>query len=42
MMDGSTLITIAVVAMMVLMCGGMVAGAAWAMLRRRRNGDHKG
>jgi hypothetical protein len=37
MMDGSTLIVVAMVAMMVLMCGGMIAGGGWAFLRRWRN-----
>jgi hypothetical protein len=35
MMDGSTLIFIAMIVMMVVMCGGMLAGAGWAILRRR-------
>jgi hypothetical protein len=40
MMDGSTLLVIAMVLMMVVMCGGMVAGAVWAFIRRRRgHGD---
>ncbi len=34
-MDGSTAITIAMIVMMVVMMGGMVAGGAWALLRRR-------
>jgi hypothetical protein len=38
MMDGSTLLTIA----MVVMMGGMVGGAMWAIARRRRNrGDRR-
>jgi hypothetical protein len=39
MMDGSTLVIVAMVAMMALMCGGMVFGGAWAFLRRGRR-DH--
>jgi hypothetical protein len=38
MMDGSTLVIVAMVAMMALMCGGMVAGGAWAFVRHRRQG----
>jgi hypothetical protein len=34
-MDGSTLLTIAMILMMVVMMGGMVADGAWALLRRR-------
>ena len=40
-MDGSTLMIVAMVAMMVLMCGGMAVGGGWAALRRwkdRRGG----
>jgi hypothetical protein len=42
MMDGSTLIIVAMVAMMVLMCGGMLFGSGWAALRRwsQRRGQH--
>jgi hypothetical protein len=41
MMDGSTLLVIAMVAMMVLMCGGMLFGSGWALFRRRgRNRRH--
>jgi hypothetical protein len=36
MMDGSTLIVVAMVAMMGLMCGGMLFGGGWATLRRWR------
>jgi hypothetical protein len=36
MMDGSGLVVAAMVAMMVVVCGGMIAGAGWAVLRRRR------
>jgi hypothetical protein len=36
MMDGSTLVLGAMVAMMALMCGGMIVGGAWAFLRRGR------
>jgi hypothetical protein len=35
MMDGSTLLTVA----MVVMMGGMIAGAGWAIIRRRGKGD---
>jgi hypothetical protein len=35
MMDGSTVLVIAMVVMMVVMCGGMLAGGVWAFLRRR-------
>lgn len=39
-MDGSTLIIVAMVAMMVLMCGGMLFGGGWAIFRRRgRHGN---
>jgi hypothetical protein len=41
MMDGSTLVIVAMVAMMALMCGGMVAGGAWAFIRRRRHGKRR-
>jgi hypothetical protein len=37
MMDGSTLLTIAMVVMMVVMMGGMLVGGAWAFIRRRRD-----
>jgi hypothetical protein len=39
MMDGSSLMTVAMVVMMVVMMGGMLAGGAWAFIRRRRNRD---
>jgi len=39
MMDGSTLMTIAMITMMVVMMGGMVVGAAWALARHRRQRD---
>lgn len=42
MMDGSTLIIVAMVAMMALMCGGMLFGGGWAALRswkQRRSKD---
>jgi hypothetical protein len=39
MMDGSTLLTIAMVVMMVVMMGGMMAGGLWALIRRRNKGD---
>jgi hypothetical protein len=35
MMDGSTLLTIAMVVMMVVMMGGMMTGGLWALFRRR-------
>ncbi|MGH2953345.1 MAG: hypothetical protein ACRDK9_04890 [Solirubrobacterales bacterium] len=38
MTDGSTLLTVAMVAMTVVMMDGMVAVGAWAFVRRRRNG----
>jgi hypothetical protein len=39
MMDGSTLVTIAMIVMMVVMMGGMVAGGVWALVRRRKRDD---
>jgi hypothetical protein len=39
MMGGSTLVTIAIVAMMTVMMGGMVVGAGFALLRRGRRRD---
>jgi ABC-type dipeptide/oligopeptide/nickel transport system permease subunit len=39
MMDGSTLLTIAMIAMMAVMMSGMVAGALWGLMRRRRDRD---
>ena len=39
MMDGSTLLTIAMVVMMVVMMGGMMAGGIWALIRRRNKRD---
>jgi len=38
MMSGSTLIVVAMIAMMVLMMGGMIFGAGRAFLHRRRRG----
>jgi hypothetical protein len=35
-MDGSTLVTIAMIVMMVVMMGGMIAGGMWALARRRK------
>jgi hypothetical protein len=35
MMGGSTLVTIAMIVMMIVMMGGMLAGSAWAIRRRR-------
>jgi hypothetical protein len=34
-MDMSTVLIVAMVLMMVVMCGGMMAGAVWAIIRRR-------
>jgi pimeloyl-ACP methyl ester carboxylesterase len=39
MMDGA--MTVVMVAMMVVMMGGMIAGGAWAWVRRRRNRGHR-
>ncbi len=39
MMDGSSLMTIAMIVMMVVMMGGMLAGGAWALIRRRGKRD---
>jgi hypothetical protein len=36
MMDMGGVLVIAMVLMMVVMMGGMVAGGAWAKIRRRR------
>jgi hypothetical protein len=36
MMDASTALTVAMVAMMVVMFGGMVLGAGWGIRRQRR------
>jgi ABC-type dipeptide/oligopeptide/nickel transport system permease subunit len=36
-METSTALIVAMVVVMVAMCGGMMAGAAWAMVRRRRD-----
>jgi LPS O-antigen subunit length determinant protein (WzzB/FepE family) len=38
-MDGSTLMTVAMVVLMVVMMGGMVVGAGWALVRRSRQRD---
>jgi hypothetical protein len=38
-MDGSTLMTVVMVALMVVMMGGMVVGAGWAVVRRWRHRD---
>jgi hypothetical protein len=35
-MDGSTVVLVAMVAMMVSMCGGMLVAGRWALLRRRK------
>ena len=37
MMEMSTVLIVAMVLMMVVMFGGMVFGAVWAVLRRRRD-----
>jgi hypothetical protein len=39
MMDGSSLMTIAMVVMMVVMMGGMIGAGAWAFIRRRSKRD---
>jgi hypothetical protein len=39
MMDGSSLMTIAMVVMMVVMMGGRLAGGTWALIRRRTKRD---
>jgi hypothetical protein len=36
-MDMGTALIVAMVLMMVVMCGGMMAGALWAIVRRRRD-----
>jgi hypothetical protein len=33
----STVLIVAMVLMMVVMCGAMIAGAGWALIRRRRD-----
>jgi LPS O-antigen subunit length determinant protein (WzzB/FepE family) len=38
-MDGSTLMTVAMIVLMAVMMGGMVLGAGWALVRRRRQRD---
>jgi hypothetical protein len=38
-MDGSTLMTVAMIVMMVVMMGGMVVGAGWALVRRWKQRD---
>jgi hypothetical protein len=38
MLNDSTLVIVAMVAMMALMCGGMIVGGAWAFLRGRKKG----
>jgi hypothetical protein len=38
-MDGSTLMTVAMVVLMVVMMGSMVVGAGWALVRRWRQRD---
>jgi hypothetical protein len=39
MMDGSSLMTIAMVVMMVVMMGGLIGGGVWAFIRRRGKRD---
>lgn len=36
MMGGSTLLTVVMIAVMVVMMGGMILGAVWAIGRARR------
>jgi hypothetical protein len=36
MMDGSTVLVVAMIVMMVVMMGGMLGAGAWAALRRRK------
>jgi hypothetical protein len=36
-MDMGGIFVVAMVLMMVVMCGGMMAGAVWAVFRRRRD-----
>jgi hypothetical protein len=36
MMDMGGILIVAMVLMMVIMCGGMIAGGAWALMRRHR------
>lgn len=38
-MDMSTVLIIGMVLMMVVVCGGMMAGAVWTFVRRRRDQD---
>jgi hypothetical protein len=38
MMDGSTVLVVAMIVMMAVMMGGMLGGGAWALLRRRNRG----
>jgi LPS O-antigen subunit length determinant protein (WzzB/FepE family) len=38
-MDGTTVMTVAMIVMMVVMMGGMVVGAGWALVRRWRQRD---
>ncbi|MGH2957221.1 MAG: hypothetical protein ACRDL6_09520 [Solirubrobacterales bacterium] len=38
-MELSTVLVAAMVLMMVVVCGGMMVGMVWAMVRRRRNQD---
>jgi len=38
-MDGSTVLIVAMVVMMVVICGGMMLGMVWAMTRRRDRND---
>jgi hypothetical protein len=38
-MDGSSLMTVAMIVMMVVMMGGMIGGGVWAILRRRGKRD---
>jgi heme/copper-type cytochrome/quinol oxidase subunit 2 len=38
-MDGSSLMTVAMIVMMVVMMGGMIGGGVWALVRRRGKRD---
>jgi hypothetical protein len=39
MMEMSGVLIAVMVVMMVVMCGGMMAGAVWSIVRRRRDRD---
>ena len=40
-MDMSTVLIVPMGVMMGVICGGMIAGAVWAMVRRRRSRDQQ-